>query len=709
MKIALIGSCGYVGSMIYDYLVKNTKYYITCYDSADEDIYPNHIKILGSDISQEDVQSFDVVIYLAGLSRKEDCESLPYDRVYKMNVIEPCEFAKKMNTTQLFIYSSTASLYTSNKHIVSNKDTPLDPSYWGKYEKTMFERESLLSSLTNTTTIGLRFGTVIGISKHMRNELLHIGMFYSGLTTGDIKMWNSNARRSILWIYDLTNVFTNIIENTNKIKNNSVFTISSFNTTIYETGLCISNILGCKLISMDDNKQSLGFYSSSDKFSTMFDYTFIGTNEIIINEFMKHRSRIIDSIRNPVGKYVKCIICNSILLKPILDLGHQPLANKFEIHPELIERFPLLLNRCEKCFHTQLNYFVDREVLFKNYIYESGTSVTLRNYFSEFAEIYSEKMKHIPNRNVLEIACNDGFQLDEFKKRNWNTYGVDAAENIVKTAVDKGHNVKSGFWGKDRITFDTTFSLIVAENVLAHVNNPIDFLHTCASFMDEDTLLVIQTSQANMFMNREFDTIYHEHISFFTIRSMMKAVEKVGCYIENIYKPSIHGTSYVFEIRKGSIKVELPMLNEEITNGLYTDKFYDEYAISVKNVKSNTIDMLKNYRDNGYKIIAYGAAAKGTTFLNYIFDSSSGSEYVPECVIDDSMVKQNTYMPGVNIVVKNINELQKYNNEKLLIIITAWNFFDEIYTRISNYIRSNSINIETTCVRFYPSIKEITN
>ena len=707
MKVAIIGSCGYVGSMVYDFLSTDSRYNLVCYDIAPVDVYPPHIKTRASNIEYEHIQTFDIVIYLAGLSRKEDCESISYDIAYDMNVTEPHKLAKQLSLNQLFIYSSTASLYTSYQDDISDENSLLDKVYWGSYEETMFERENILSSLVNTRTLGLRFGTVIGNSKHMRNELLHIGMFYSGITSGSIKLWNSTARRSILWIRDLINVFDILINNKPQITMNSFFNISSFNTNVQDTANSVSNALGCKVINMNNNIKSLGFHSSSEKFSTMFNYKFIGTNDLIIEDFIKNKDKLIESIQNPVGKYVKCIICNSILLQPVVNLGSQPLANNFEIYPEFIQKYPLALNRCQRCYHTQIDYFIDRELLFKNYIYESGTSATLRKYFSDFADVYTTKMQHIPNRNVLEIACNDGYQLDEFKKRNWNTYGVDAAKNIIKKASDKGHNVQCGFWGKESFTFTDRFDLIVAENVLAHVNNPIDFLSACVSHMDDDTLLVVQTSQANMFVNREFDTIYHEHISFFTIKSMIKAVGKVGCHIEHVYKPSIHGTSYVFEIRKGIKNTILPLLIEEESIGLYTDTFYTEYANSVKNVKSNTINILKNYKDNGYKIIAYGAAAKGTTFLNYVFDSSSGSEYVPECVIDDSVVKQEMYMPGVNVIVKSIDHIKSYAGQKIVIIVTAWNFFDEIYTRISNYIRSNSINIETTCVRFYPDIKII--
>jgi hypothetical protein len=326
----------------------------------------------------------------------------------------------------------------------------------------------------------------------------------------------------------------------------------------------------------------------------------------------------------------------------------------------------------------------------------------LRDYFATFAELYTSKLG--TNNTVLEIACNDGFQLDEFKKRGWKTYGVDAAENIVPIAVSKGHNVQCGFWGKDPVDANITPDLIVAENVLAHVNNPIDFLNTCVSFMNDKTLLVIQTSQANIFTNNEFDTIYHEHISFFTIRSMKKAVERVGCHIESIYKPSIHGTSYVFEIRKGLKAVDLPLLRQEETDGMYNETFYTKYSNNVNGVRDKTINMLRKYVANDYKILAYGAAAKGITFLNYVFNCDGTNSLAPEVIIDNSDLKRDKFTPGMNIVVKDIEVLKKYEKQKLLILVTAWNFFDEICNRTDSYIKQKSIDIECVCVRFYPDV-----
>jgi len=214
--------------------------------------------------------------------------------------------------------------------------------------------------------------------------------------------------------------------------------------------------------------------------------------------------------------------------------------------------------------------------------------------------------------------------------------------------------------------------------------------------MDADTLLVVQTSQANMYANNEFDTIYHEHVSFFTVRSMITAAKNAGCTVVNVYKTPIHGTSYVFEIRKGVLKTsELLSLTDESTRGLYTDAFYTQYTRTIEKLKHESLALLKTYVEDGYSIVGYGAAAKGNVFLNYVFDSKP-SPYAPECIIDDSTLKQGKYTAGTNIEVVSHERLLSYAGKKVLLVILAWNFADEIIRR--------SQGIGCTYLRFFPSL-----
>jgi nucleoside-diphosphate-sugar epimerase/2-polyprenyl-3-methyl-5-hydroxy-6-metoxy-1,4-benzoquinol methylase len=705
MKIAIIGACGYIGSLIYTDLIKEQNIDLVCYDIQDLDIFPVHIKKKASEISIEEINTFDIVLYLAGISRKIDCEKEDFTKVCEVNVNEIEEFIKKATNKQLIIYASTGSLY-SEKEGPSKENDSIDPANLENYELSMYQREIIINKMKKRT-IALRFGTVVGVGSNIRSEIIYNGLYYSAFSFNSIKVWNSKARRSILYYKDLYNIFSLLIQHKDEFITSEIFNVGSFNSTIGEIAESISKKTGATL-SINDNTFNvrIGFQMDTAKICERLNYKMIGNNDVLYNYYVKNKENLLELINNPVNKTYKCILCNSILMKHILNLGNQPLANDFLDAKQAIEMYPLHLFRCRNCYHTQINYLVDRNVLFKNYIYESGTSTTLRNYFKELAVLYNKKIEKNTTKKVLEIACNDGFQLDEFKTLGWETYGVDPAENLVKIAQKKGHIIDCKFWGKEKISFleDNVFDLILAENVLAHVTNPINFLQCCEKIMNDETLLVIQTSQANMYRNNEFDTIYHEHISFFTIKSMCNLVRNIGCSVINIYKPSIHGTSYVFEIKKGVYNVSLPLLQEEEDIGLYSSNLYFTYEKAIQKIKITCLNTLKEYKDKQFKILGFGAAAKGNVFLNYIFDSSS-NKLCPEYIIDDSSAKQGKYTSGTLIPITSSDILHTYNNSKLFVIILAWNFSDEIILKINKKITNENLKIICKSICFFPELK----
>jgi 2-polyprenyl-3-methyl-5-hydroxy-6-metoxy-1,4-benzoquinol methylase len=331
--------------------------------------------------------------------------------------------------------------------------------------------------------------------------------------------------------------------------------------------------------------------------------------------------------------------------------------------------------------HTQLNYTVKPEVMFKNYQYVSGTSCTLREYCFHFTQKCIKDTEYTGG-TVLELACNDGSQLDEFRKLGWDTYGVDPAQNIIIEGQQKGHKVCCGFWGHDNFPLIPTPDIIIAQNVFAHVPDPIQFMNHCARVMKDHTYLYIQTSQCNMYQNGEFDTIYHEHLSFFTIASMMKAVEICDLIITEITKQPIHGTSYLFQIRKRSSIITkhseqaLKMYREEADIGLYTDQFYEDYNRKVVNIKEWVFSKITEFKQKNIPFVGYGAAAKGMTLLNF-FDIQN-----LEYIADDAILKHNKYTPGKNIRIVPPSWLGKDKRE-LVVFVFAWNFMKEILQKIT--------------------------
>ena len=396
-------------------------------------------------------------------------------------------------------------------------------------------------------------------------------------------------------------------------------------------------------------------------------------------------------------KITGCRCCKSQELVKILDLGNHPLANSYVPKPQKIDKFPLQLMLCKSCFHLQLSIVVHPDLLFKNYLYVSGTTKTLNDYF-EFFSIFTinkfkDKNKKIP-KSVLDIACNDGTQLNKFKANNLKTYGIDPAKNLYELS-SKNHNVYCGYI--ENYKPKEKFDIIVAQNVFAHVDNLEIFLSKVKKSMNENSMLFIQTSQANMLLNNEFDTIYHEHLSFFNVYSMHKVLSRHGLHLNNVYKMPIHGTSYVFEIglNKAEGNFEKTFF-EEYENGFFNINFYLEYAKKCKECVNDLKNKINEYREKNYKIIGYGAAAKGSTLLNF-------GKISLDYIIDDNPLKQNMFTPHLNIPIVSIEKLNEFSKkDKICFIPLAWNFYEEIKNRINKFRNFKVDKI----IKYFPNLKE---
>lgn len=392
-------------------------------------------------------------------------------------------------------------------------------------------------------------------------------------------------------------------------------------------------------------------------------------------------------------KLQKCICCESDNLNTILDLGEQPLANSYHNNDESLPTFPLKLNLCNNCFHLQLSHIVNPDLLFRNYLYVSGTSDTLTKYFEWFVKFVIEYM-NLKTGSVLDIACNDGTQLDFFKKDGWETYGIDPSENLYEVS-SKNHNIICDYF--DCKFFDKKFDVITAQNVFAHNENAQDFLNHCYELMHDNSLLFIQTSQSEMINNNEFDTIYHEHLSFFNINSLNELTKRTKLNLINVIKTPVHGVSYVFVLSKKKINEHLVqnLISVEKEKGLLNHETYENYRKNVLEIVTNFISAINEYRKNGYKIIGYGAAAKGMTFLNF-------ANVKMDYIIDDNPLKQGLFTPGNNTEIKSIDFLSYYNdNDKIVFVPLAWNFFNEIKKRVKK-VRDNKNDIY---VKYFPKFK----
>lgn len=343
-------------------------------------------------------------------------------------------------------------------------------------------------------------------------------------------------------------------------------------------------------------------------------------------------------------KLKQCLACGGKNLHLVLDLGKQPLANNYGEK----KKYPLATNGCYDCGHMQLTYSVSPKKLYSHYLYESGTSQTLKDWFESFAS-------RLTRSNVLDIASNDGSFLRAVKKvlytdgvLDCDLQGIDPAENLIPDDIP----TRLGFFGENT-TFSRKFGIITAFNVIAHTPNPLSIVKGIKNNLKPGGVAYIMTSQGRQLETGQFDTIYHEHHSYFTEESMRRLVQRAGLEVEDISYEPIHGGSMLTTVRTWS---SMP------------DDFVD-----FRNKATDVIDRAKSFQPK-YRMVAVGAAAKGVVFLN-----ATGLK--PDVVADEAEIKWGYTIPGTNIPIVSLKELSSYD-EPLTIIYLAWNFYDELQKKV---------------------------
>ena len=298
--------------------------------------------------------------------------------------------------------------------------------------------------------------------------------------------------------------------------------------------------------------------------------------------------------------------------------------------------------------------------------------------------------KELIYKNILDIGCNDGSQLDIFKSNNFETFGVDPAKNIHRISSKK-HKVICDFFNEKVTTkLPKKFDFIISQNSFAHNVNPIKFLINARKLMHNESLLIIQTSQANMCRNYEFDTVYHEHISYFNVNSMNELLKRSNLNLYNLIKDPIHGTSNIFIIKKNSNQKKIKFLIKKEKN--FNLKYYKNWGKKCKYFAKNIKIKLERISKKD-TVIGYGAAAKANTFLNF-----TGIKF--DFIIDDNKFKQNKFCPGSKIPIRSLNFLKKYK-KNIYVVPLAWNFFKEIKKRV----KSSRKNYKDKFIIFYPKFK----
>lgn len=393
---------------------------------------------------------------------------------------------------------------------------------------------------------------------------------------------------------------------------------------------------------------------------------------------------------NDVRKLSSCRLCKNKNLKKALSLGSSPLANSF-LTKKLLDQpesfFPLEINFCPRCGHLQLGHAVSPDLLFKNYLYVSSTSNVFIKHFEDYAKSVYDKFKLNKKSLVIDVGSNDGVLLKPFKKLGTKILGIDPAEEIAKKATKEGIKTLPIYFDKKtaaQIAKDYGYAdVVTANNVFAHVYDIDEVTGAVYLLLKKNGVFVIEVPYLVDFLQKNlFDTIYHEHLSYFSLKPLVVFFEKHGMKIFDVEKVDSHGGSIRIFVKKkeGKYKINASVkkfIKGEEKLGLFLFKTYVEFRNKIKKNKVKLIKILNELKSQGKTIVGYGAPAKGNTLLNYFGIGNDILDYI----VDDSPLKQNLYTPGTHIPVVSSDRLEKSKPDYILIL--AWNFAEPIMEKLS--------------------------
>lgn len=390
---------------------------------------------------------------------------------------------------------------------------------------------------------------------------------------------------------------------------------------------------------------------------------------------------------------INCRLCKSKKLFNFLDLGNHPPSDQFRKKDQLQEPvifYPLNVNLCEDCGFIQLGYVVPPEILYQDdYPYESSTTETGKKHYYDFASTVVKQFNFNKTDLAVDIGSNVGVLLEGFKIMGLRTNGVDPAPNICVLAEQRGISTINDFFGENAVTqilqSKGKASVITGTNVFAHVDDLESFMSSVKKLIDEKKgIFIIEAPHLlPLIKNLEYDTIYHEHLSYISIEPLIPFFEKFDMEVIRVDQKEIHGGSIrIFVSNKGNYLVDESVSNiirNENNEQLRSKDNLLQFAKKVAENKSSINQLIQKLKSENKKIVAVSAPAKGMTLLNYCKLDRQTLDYVTE----KSQLKIGRFTPGGDIPVVSDDMLLKEKPDYALLL--AWNFAEEIINNNKEY------------------------
>jgi SAM-dependent methyltransferase len=364
----------------------------------------------------------------------------------------------------------------------------------------------------------------------------------------------------------------------------------------------------------------------------------------------------------------------AVRLPTVFDLGIQPLANDFTKDGEEQSGFaPLKVKLCPRCNLAQLSIVVRPDILYRHYRYVTSQSETMKAHFETIRALIETETT---GRRLLEIGSNDGFLLEWFGKKGYQVWGVDPAENLCKKAKDRGLNVRTAFWDR-RVAEELRPMLpqiVLARHVFCHVDDWKEFVKGLDEVCGRDTLICIEVPYvADLLRKGEFDTIYHEHTSYLSIKAMAALLKDTNLALHRIEPLEIHGGAIFIMIRrKDTDRYPHKSASQFVQREEVGEEAWREFSLRCH----AKIGALQSFVDhaitNGKRVVGYGASAKSTVWINACGFGKKQIQYI----CDNTHEKLYRFSPGTDIPI--VEEQTLTFDQPDYAICFAWNFFEEI-------------------------------
>lgn len=393
---------------------------------------------------------------------------------------------------------------------------------------------------------------------------------------------------------------------------------------------------------------------------------------------------------------MKCRHCSAELTLPLVDLGSSPPSNAYLTQKTLKapeKWFPLNVLVCQSCWLVQTEDFAGAEELFDaEYAYFSSFSSSWLVHAKHYVETMVERFGLTDKSMVIEVAANDGYLLQYVKEKNIACLGVEPTKSTANAAREKGIDIVEEFFGvslaKKLVSEGKQADLTAANNVLAHVPDINDFVAGFTHLLKQNGVATFEFPHLlNLIEKNQFDTIYHEHFSYLSLTAVNTIFNANGLSIFDVEEITTHGGSlrvYAQRTETGQHSVSnryIALIDKEKILGMETAAFYANFQQKANKVKYDLTKFLIEAKESGKKVIAYGAAAKGNTLLNF----AGIKEDLLACVVDKNPAKQNKYLPGSRVPIVNEDIIKEVEPDYILIL--PWNLKREVIEQL-NYVRT---------------------